>query len=107
MSDEVRKEFEDKTAINKRVQSRYDKLMTLGKHGHYENMFKVVHEEIAHASQQSRIDALEAKLTEAYKQCVDLCENIANDEEFGEMYATGAGECCLQISKLLNNVTSK
>jgi hypothetical protein len=35
---------EDKAAVNKRVQKRYDELMREGKHGHYENMFKVIHE---------------------------------------------------------------
>jgi len=38
---------DSKTAINKRVQARYDKLMLEGKHGHYETMFRVVHEELA------------------------------------------------------------
>jgi hypothetical protein len=37
----------DKTQINKRVQARYDFLMEQGKHGHYETMFKCVHEELA------------------------------------------------------------
>jgi hypothetical protein len=40
-------DFAAKTAINKRVQARYDELMHEGKHGHYETMFRVVHEEIA------------------------------------------------------------
>jgi hypothetical protein len=38
---------DSKTAINKRVQARYDELMLEGKHGHYETMFRVVHEELA------------------------------------------------------------
>lgn len=38
-----------KAEINKRVQERYDWLMGAGVHGHYENMFMVVHEERAQA----------------------------------------------------------
>jgi hypothetical protein len=33
-----------KTEINFKIQSRYDELMRIGKHGHYETMFKVFHE---------------------------------------------------------------
>src|SRR3954447_22878961 len=36
----------EKTARNKRVQGRYDALMSLGHHGHYETMFRVVREEV-------------------------------------------------------------
>ena len=36
-----------KTEINAIVQARYDELMREGKHGHYENMFKIIHEQIA------------------------------------------------------------
>lgn len=38
--------MEQKTARNKRVQARYDQLMTEGRHGHYETMFRVVREEV-------------------------------------------------------------
>jgi|WetSurSiteA1Bulk_404760.scaffolds.fasta_scaffold130619_2 hypothetical protein len=38
--------IEQKTARNRRVQARYDQLMTEGKHGHYETMFRVVREEV-------------------------------------------------------------
>jgi hypothetical protein len=38
--------MEQKTARNRRVQARYDQLMTEGKHGHYETMFRVVREEV-------------------------------------------------------------
>lgn len=31
---------------NRRVVARYDELMHEGKHGHYETMFRVVHEEV-------------------------------------------------------------
>lgn len=41
--------FEKKTVINCRAQKRYDELMAIGKHGHYETMFQVIHEEINHA----------------------------------------------------------
>lgn len=33
-------------ARNARVQARYDELMRVGKHGHYETMFQVVQEEV-------------------------------------------------------------
>lgn len=36
----------NKIEINQRVQARYDELMLEGKHGHYETMFRVVHEEL-------------------------------------------------------------
>lgn len=49
-------EFAEKTARNIRVQARYDQLMTEGKHGHYETMFRVVREEV------------EAATTEAYAE---------------------------------------
>ena len=35
---------------NARVQSRYDELAALGKHGHYETMFQVVREEVERAT---------------------------------------------------------
>ena len=38
--------FDEKTARNIRAQKRYDELMTLGEHGHYETMFRVIHEEV-------------------------------------------------------------
>ena len=38
--------FEQKNARNRRVQNRYDELMKIGENGHYETMFRVVHEEI-------------------------------------------------------------
>lgn len=37
----------DKTELNKMVQDRYDELMRIGKHGHYETMFQVIYEVIA------------------------------------------------------------
>jgi hypothetical protein len=43
---------DSKTAINKRVQARYDDLMREGKHGHYETMFRVVNEELAMARER-------------------------------------------------------
>jgi hypothetical protein len=33
-----------KTEINWEMQARYDELIHIGKHGHYETMFKVFHE---------------------------------------------------------------
>ena len=33
-----------KTEINHKLQARYDELMRIGKHGHYETMFHVFHE---------------------------------------------------------------
>ena len=38
--------FRAKSARNVRVRDRYDALMSAGKHGHYETMFRVVREEI-------------------------------------------------------------
>ena len=38
--------FQQKTERNFRVKVRYDELMSQGKHGHYETMFRVIREEI-------------------------------------------------------------
>jgi hypothetical protein len=38
--------FDLKTQRNARVQKRYNDLMRIGKHGHYETMFRVVREEV-------------------------------------------------------------
>lgn len=40
------------TARNIRVQNRYDELMGIGRHGHYETMFQVVREETESLRQQ-------------------------------------------------------
>ncbi len=40
----------DKTTMNKFVQERYNQLCAEGKHGHYETMFRVVHEAIEKAA---------------------------------------------------------
>ena len=42
----------ESTARNIRVQDRYDELMRIGRHGHYETMFQVVREEIESLRQQ-------------------------------------------------------
>jgi len=36
----------EKNERNARVQARYDELMSEGRHGHYETMFRIVREEI-------------------------------------------------------------
>jgi hypothetical protein len=46
-------EPDEKTARNRRVQARYDELMRQGKHGHYETMFRVVHEEVDRAQTEA------------------------------------------------------
>lgn len=51
------------TERNIRVQNRYDELMAIGKHGHYETMFQVVREET---------ESLRQQLAEREKQV--LCE---------------------------------
>lgn len=52
---------DSKTAINARVQNRYDELMREGKHGHYETMFRIVHEEIARER--------ESMIADGWRQC--------------------------------------
>lgn len=44
-----------KAEINKRVRARYDALMTEGAHGHYETMFRVLHEELARRGNESYV----------------------------------------------------
>ena len=50
----------ESTARNIRVQNRYDELMKIGKHGHYETMFRVVREEVelAKASRDAEVAEL-------------------------------------------------
>lgn len=38
--------MDDNTERNAKVQARYDAMMADGKHGHYETMFKLVHEQV-------------------------------------------------------------
>ena len=64
----------DKTQINKRVQARYDFLMEQGNHGHYETMFKCVHEELAEREAQVR-----AEEREKVAGLVEALQNIAKD----------------------------
>lgn len=44
---------DEKTERNARVQTRYDDLMREGKHGHYETMFLVIHEEVETAQTEA------------------------------------------------------
>jgi hypothetical protein len=46
-------DFAEKTKRNARVQARYDELRAEGKHGHYECMFRVVHEEVQRERERS------------------------------------------------------
>lgn len=46
--------FDEKCARNRRVQNRYDELMQIGEHGHYETMFQVIHEECELAVRRER-----------------------------------------------------
>ena len=41
---------DEKTERNKRISDRYNQLMTIGRHGHYETMFRVVSEEVERAN---------------------------------------------------------
>jgi predicted nucleotidyltransferase component of viral defense system len=54
----------ESTARNIRVQNRYDELMKIGKHGHYETMFRVVREEVelAKASRDAEVAELKKEL---------------------------------------------
>ncbi len=47
--------FNEKTARNIRAQKRYDELMKIGEHGHYETMFRVIHEECELATRKFKI----------------------------------------------------
>lgn len=61
----------DKTAINKRVTLRYNELMEIGKHGIYETIYKIVHEEraaaISEASHLSNSDGYAEVVKQAAK----------------------------------------
>ena len=45
-------EMNEATARNIRVQNRYNELITIGKHNHYETMFQVIREETTSLHQQ-------------------------------------------------------
>lgn len=45
--------------------------------------------------------ALREYLDTVIEECLGVCQALANDEEFGHLYATGASECEAVISKLL------
>ena len=55
----------ESTSRNIRVQDRYDELMRIGRHGHYETMFQVVREETESLRQQL------ADMTEAYAKVTE------------------------------------
>lgn len=65
-----KKQAKLKAQINKRVSARYDFLMERGKHGHYETMYKCVHEELALATTEAKqviamlVEALESIVSE-------------------------------------------
>ncbi len=65
-----------KIIINSRVQARYDELRAAGKHGHYETMFRVVHEQ--------RADAVAALASEA-KRLAEALDDIEKDAEYGSV----------------------
>jgi hypothetical protein len=46
-----------KTAINIKAQNRYDELMQIGKRGHYETMFQVIHEAISDHAREPKTGA--------------------------------------------------
>lgn len=58
--------LDDKTQINKRLAARYDFLMERHQHGHYETMFKCVHEELRTQAgfYGSRLNAMREMLME-------------------------------------------
>lgn len=63
--------FEEKCERNARVQSRYDELMREGKHGHYETMFRVVHEEFERGRQQGPSDGMKQAIVTTVNEAVD------------------------------------
>jgi hypothetical protein len=57
--------FQEKTRRNFRVSTRLDELYREGKHGHYENIYRVVREEV------------EAAIASAYEDAARICEDEA------------------------------
>ena len=75
--------METKTERNCRVQNLYDRLMSDGKHGHYETMFRIVRLEV-----------------EAEREaCAKVCDNWRAGCDNRSMQAEGwaAGECAAKI----------
>lgn len=69
----------ESTARNIRVQDRYDELMRIGRHGHYETMFQVVREEIESLRQQ--LSAAQAKIDELM---LEYCPEEMTNEQIAE-----------------------
>jgi hypothetical protein len=63
----------DKNQINKRIQARYDFLMEQGKHGHYETMFRCVHEELA--TREAQVQAEEQEKVRGLVESLSMIKN--------------------------------
>lgn len=70
----------ERTAINCAVQARYDTLMAEGKHGHYETLFRIVHEQRAAA-----LDGREAGWNEAIEAAAKLVDEQFNSPPVDSM----------------------
>lgn len=89
--------FKDKTQINKRVQARYDFLMERGQHGHYETMFKCVHEELElqrQALAQADVEPQSTNIVlnaEEWQAFLELCERPARSHpKLADLFAREA-----------------
>ena len=69
----------ESTARNIRVQDRYDELMRIGRHGHYETMFQVVREEIESLRQQ--LDAKEAEVDDLGDDLAQVKRQLAKRDK--------------------------
>lgn len=69
--------FEAKTERNRRVMARYDELMQIGRHGHYETMFRVVREEVERAL------AAQAATTDHGAPAITINEHAHGDDHRG------------------------
>jgi hypothetical protein len=88
----------ESTARNIRVQDRYDELMRIGKHGHYETMFQVVREETESLRQQLAA----ALAATADPKGAILC----HAEPVGWCGTSGVGEFIVSKSKVWNFLTT-
>jgi hypothetical protein len=71
-------EMEGRTARNIRVQGRYDALMTEGKHGHYETMFRIVREEVEAAQLDAYAEGRKDESESAAWQPIDTAPEDKN-----------------------------
>lgn len=92
-------EFNRKTEINHRVQARYDALRRDGKHGVYECIFAVVHEELTrhtgHVPPTEQVANFKGRIRpDSWMDWTNL-----EDEQFGTVLRVSQSDSSLHLTK--------